>query len=128
MTVALDHTVIAVRDKVAGARWFATIFGLTYIGLAGPFASVKVNSTLTFDFDDRRPDHESQHFAFSMTNAEFDAILDRVKATGIPFGSDPRASTDGNIGTWGNSRRVYFADPDAYLYEIIAEDEPAVDG
>jgi catechol 2,3-dioxygenase-like lactoylglutathione lyase family enzyme len=115
MTIALDHTVLAVRDKEAAARWFATIFGVTYDGPAGPFASVKVNTTLTLDFDDRRPDHESQHFAFSMTNAEFDAILDRVKAAGIPFGGDPRSSTDGNIGTWGGCRRVYFADPDAYF-------------
>ena len=41
----------------------------------------------------------------------------RLAATRAP------ASTDGNIGTWGGCRRVYFADPDAYFYEIIAADE-----
>jgi catechol 2,3-dioxygenase-like lactoylglutathione lyase family enzyme len=90
--------------------------------LVGPFASVPVNETLTLDFDDRRPDYAPQHYAFSMTNAEFEAILTRVRAGATPFGSDPRSSTDGAIGGWGGVRRVYFADPDGHLYEIIAPD------
>ena len=120
MTIALDHTVVVVADKEAAARWFARIFGLTYAGLAGPFASVPINDSLTLDFDDRSPTPAPQHYAFSMSDAEFDAVLARIKAESIAFGSDPRSPTDGKIGTWGGRRRAYFADTDQHFYEVIA--------
>ena len=40
------------RQK-ASARFFAKIFGLEYKGLWGHFAPVKVNETLSLDFDNR---------------------------------------------------------------------------
>ena len=40
----------------------------------GAFAPVKLNDTLSLDFDDRRKIHRS-HYAFLASNEEFDAIL-----------------------------------------------------
>jgi catechol 2,3-dioxygenase-like lactoylglutathione lyase family enzyme len=121
MTIALDHTVVPVADKERAARWFAHVFGLAYAGLAGPFASVPVNTSLTLDFDDRRQAVEGHHYAFSMTRAEFEAVLERVTSERIPFGSDPRSATDGAIAHWGGVDRAYFADPDGHLYEVITQ-------
>ena len=45
MAITLDHTIVPARDKVASAKFFASLFGLTYGGPMGPFAQVQVNDT-----------------------------------------------------------------------------------
>ena len=90
MAIGLDHTIVPARDKVASARFFARIFGLEYNGPHSHFAPVQVNESLTLDFDERG-DFEHHHYAFRISEAEFDAIFDRVKAEGIAYGSGPRS-------------------------------------
>ena len=93
MTVRLDHTIVAARDKVASARFFAEIFGLTVKPGRGHFAQVQVNETLTFDFADE-PDPRGTHYAFHVSEPEFEVIFDRVKARGLAYGSGPFSHTD----------------------------------
>ncbi len=93
MAITLNHTIVPAHDKEISARWFAGIFGLTYEGPAGHFATVQVNETLTLDFDDREVS-ESHHYAFHVEEDEFDAIFERIKSAGISFGSGPRDLED----------------------------------
>jgi catechol 2,3-dioxygenase-like lactoylglutathione lyase family enzyme len=86
MAIVLDHTIVPARDKVASARFFARIFGLEYKGPHSHFAPVQVNEQLTLDFDERG-DFEHHHYAFRISEAEFDAIFARVKEEGIAYGS-----------------------------------------
>jgi hypothetical protein len=51
MTIVLDHTIVPARDKEESARFFARIFGLEYKGPVSHFAPVRINDTLTIDFD-----------------------------------------------------------------------------
>ena len=90
MTITLNHTIVPARDKVAGARFFARIFGLKR-GRSDHFAPVKVNKSLTllFDNDDK---FESHHLAFHVSNREFDAILRRIKREKIAYGRRHGAS------------------------------------
>jgi len=81
MTIKLSHTIVPARDKQAAARQFAQLFGLPYDGLDEHFAPVEVNQGLTFLFDDDE-DFESHHYAFHVSDAEFDAIFGRVKEAG----------------------------------------------
>ena len=53
MALFLDHTIVPVRDKEESARLIARLFGLEYKGAWGHFAPVKVNETLSLDFDNR---------------------------------------------------------------------------
>jgi hypothetical protein len=62
MTITLNHTIVPAHDKDASARFFAEIFGLYYGGSAGHFAPVRVNATLTLDFDDAA-DFDIHHYA-----------------------------------------------------------------
>ena len=87
MAITLNHTIVPAHDKEASAEWFARIFGLTYEGLAGHFAPVDVD-TLTLDCDNS-DQFESHHYAFHVSDEDFDAIFDRVKAEDIPYGSGP---------------------------------------
>lgn len=119
MGFALDHTIVPAHDKEASARWFARIFGLEYGGTWGPFAPVKVNDTLSMDFDDRRGKFDSLHYAFIAPDEDFDAVLTRVKEDGIAFGSGPFALEDGEINHHYGGRGFYFRDPNGHVLEVI---------
>ena len=82
MTIQLDHTIVPAHDKEASARFFARIFGLSYHGPMSHFAPVRINDTLTIDFDNWEQ-FEHHHYAFKVSEAEFDGIFDRVKAERI---------------------------------------------
>lgn len=118
MSITLHHTIVPARDSVASARYFADLLGLTYEGPIGHFAAVRINETLTFDFDDRPAGFEEHHYAFFMTDEEFDAIFDRVKKAGIPYGSSPGSLDDRKVGEWSGKRGVYFRELDGHLLEI----------
>ena len=121
MTVRLDHTIVPAKDKIASAEFFAEIFGLTVT--PGHFAQVQVNESLTFDFADEHGPAESHHYAFHVSEAEFEAIFNRVKAKGIPYGSEPHSRTDGQINTRRGGRGFYFEDPNGHLLEVMTVPE-----
>ena len=120
MAIELNHTIVPSRDKEAGARFFARVFGLTYEGVHGHFAPVQVNEALTLDFDDR-DDFESHHYAFHVNEDDFDSIFDRIKAEHIPYGSGPRSQEDMEINNRRGGRGVYFKDPDGHVLELLTQ-------
>jgi catechol 2,3-dioxygenase-like lactoylglutathione lyase family enzyme len=118
MTITLNHTIVPSRDKVAAARFFARVFGLKFDGRSDHFAPVRVNDTLTLLFDDE-DSFESHHYAFHVSQAEFDAIFKRVKDEGITYGSAPWSLDDGKLNDWNGGRGVYFKDPDGHVLELM---------
>ena len=117
MNVQLDHLLVPSRDKNGAARLLAEILGVRWDPCgkepAAPpaqtsvseiskeqwrqyraqRASVYVNDSLTIDFvdpqflgaeDNRVPVH---HYGFRVSDAEFDAILERVKRIGLKYSS-----------------------------------------
>jgi catechol 2,3-dioxygenase-like lactoylglutathione lyase family enzyme len=117
MAIVLNHTIVPTRDKKASARFFAKIFGLK-AGSSDYFAPVRLNDQMTLLFDDGT-DFESHHYAFHVSDTDFDAIFDRVKAAGLTYGSDPEHVDNGKINNWGGGRGVYFTDPDGHLLELM---------
>ena len=117
MTIVLNHTIVPARDKKAAARFFAELFGLEREP-GGYFAPVRVNDQLTLLFDDDTT-FESHHYAFHVSDAEFDAIFNRVKAAGLAYGSDPDAHDNGKLNDWGGGRGFYFKNPDGHLLELM---------
>jgi len=131
MTIRLDHTIVPAKDKIASAEFFAEIFGLSVT--PGHFAQVQVNESLTLAFADE-PElwggpgfdpktGQSHHYAFHVSDAEFDAIFGRVKAKGLPYGSGPYNHTDGKLYARRGGRGVYFEDPNGHLLEIMTVPE-----
>ena len=118
MAITLNHTIVPAHDKEASAKFFAKIFGLKYEGLAGHFAPVQVNDTLTLDFDNR-DQFESHHYAFHVNDEDFNAIFDRVKAEGIAYGSGPSDPENMQINTRREGRGFYFQDTDGHLLELL---------
>lgn len=117
MTIVLNHTIVPAHDKEAAAQFFAEIFGLE-VGEVDYFAPVQLNEQLTLLFDTDR-DFDSHHYAFHVSDAEFDAIFGRVKSKGLSYGSGPGAPDNGQINHWGGGRGVYFRDPNGHLLELM---------
>jgi len=118
MAIVLDHTIVPARDKEASARFLARILGLRYEGSASHFAPLRINDTLTLDFDDDE-NFESHHYAFKVDESEFDAIFARVKAEGLAYGSGPRALDDMQINHRRGGRGFYFRDPNGHVMEVL---------
>ena len=118
MAITLDHTIVPARDKVASAQFFARIFGLKYEGAMGHFAPVRVNDTLTLDFDNR-DEFEAHHYAFHVSDEEFDAIFGRVKAEGVVYGSEPFGQDNMQVNTRRGGRGFYFKDPNGHSLELL---------
>jgi catechol 2,3-dioxygenase-like lactoylglutathione lyase family enzyme len=119
MTITLNHAIVPARDKVAAAKFFAAIFGLKR-GRTGYFSPVKVNKNLTLLFDTDRK-FDSHHYAFHVSNAEFNAILGRIKKAKIAYGSAPWSLDDGKLNSWNGGRGVYFRDPNGHVLELMTE-------
>ena len=119
MTITLNHTIVPARDKDAAARWFAQLFGLPYDGADGHFAPVRVNPALTLLFDEDTGAFDSHHYAFHVSDGEFDTILGRVRAAGLAFGSAPWSLEDGELNDWNGGRGVYFRDPNGHVLELM---------
>jgi catechol 2,3-dioxygenase-like lactoylglutathione lyase family enzyme len=121
MAILLNHTIVPARDKVASARFFAQMFGLQVDRPMGHFAPVRVNETLTLDFDER-PTFDWHHYAFHVSEEEFDAIFGRIQAAGVPYGSGPWSQEDGQINHRRGGRGVYFKDPNGHVLELLTRD------
>ena len=118
MTITLNHTIVPSRDKAAAARFFAELFGLKVEMPIGHFAAVRVNATLTLDFADQAV-FESHHYAFHVSDTEFDEIFARVQRTGIAYSGDPHHRNIGEINHRKGGRGFYFYDLDSHNLELL---------
>ena len=120
MTIHLDHTIVPSRTKVASAKRLAELLGVGWSDKAlGPFAPVFVNDGLTLDFIDTDEDFPIYHFCFRVTEDEFDAILGRIQAAGIPYRSAVRGPMDMQINTEYGGRMIYWNVPDGHQWEML---------
>jgi catechol 2,3-dioxygenase-like lactoylglutathione lyase family enzyme len=120
MAVELDHAIAPSRNKIASAKLLAELLGVPWseTGL-GPFSPVYVNEGFTLDFIETQDPFEIYHFCFRVSEEEFDAILGRIKAAGIPFRSSVRGPMDMRINSDYGGRMVYWNEPDGHQWEIL---------
>jgi catechol 2,3-dioxygenase-like lactoylglutathione lyase family enzyme len=119
MAVRLNHTIVSVRDKNESATFLAEILGLDKPTPFGPFLIVEVDNDVSLDFaDDHGPVHP-QHYAFLVSEADFDAIFSRIRDRGLPYWADPARHRPGEINTNDGGRGVYWEDPSGHFLEII---------
>jgi catechol 2,3-dioxygenase-like lactoylglutathione lyase family enzyme len=122
MPITLNHTIVPSHDKEQSAQFFARMFGLKYAGPVGHFAQVRVNEELALDWDNREA-FEGHHYAFVVSDQEFDQIFARLKGENVEYGSGPNSSTDRDINHRRGGRGLYFSDPDGHLLEIMTVPE-----
>jgi catechol 2,3-dioxygenase-like lactoylglutathione lyase family enzyme len=120
MAIKLNHTIVHSLDPRAAAEFFAAIFGRPPPVPFGPFLGVQVDNEVTLDFlDAEGMEIQMQHYAFLVSDAEFDAIFGRIQQRGLDYWADPGRSQKGRINHHFGGRGVYFQDPSGHLLEII---------
>ena len=118
MTVTLNHTILHARDPAAAAGFLAEVLGLPDPVRLPPFTVVKVGET-SLDYIQAEGQVSSRHFAFLVSEAEFDEIWGRIRARGLTWWADPSRKRPGEINRWDDGRGLYFDDPEGHLLEII---------
>jgi len=118
--IMLNHTIVPAHDKKQAASFLAQMLGLGPVASEGPFDAVHVNPSLTFDFAEREH-FEPHHYAFEVGDAEFEAILERVRGAGVVFSSDPHQQVVGRINHRGGGRGFYFRDPEGHILEVMTQ-------
>lgn len=115
----LNHHIVDARDAQATALFFADILGLDQPFNLGHFTVLKVSGDTTLDFIDTDGSIVPRHYAFLVTEVEFDEIFARVAARHMPYWSDPLHEDAGNVNQWDDGRGVYFDDPNGHRLEIL---------
>jgi catechol 2,3-dioxygenase-like lactoylglutathione lyase family enzyme len=119
MAVQLNHTIIRAHDSRTSAAFFSEILGLPSPAHWGPFEVVPTANGTNLDFLDSESEIASQHYAFLVSEDEFEAIFDRIKARGLSYWADPGQTEQGEINRHDGGRGLYFEDPNGHLLEII---------
>jgi catechol 2,3-dioxygenase-like lactoylglutathione lyase family enzyme len=120
MSASLDHFTVPSRNRIASARRLAELLGVPWSETGvGPFSPVYVNDGLTLDFDQTDEPFPILHFAFRVSQGEFDAILGRIQAAGIPYRSAVHGPVDYSIDTDHGGSIVYFNEPDGHQWELL---------
>lgn len=118
MAIELNHTIVPSHDKGESAAFFSRILGLKNEGAGAHFISVHINETLTLLFD-QEEGFESHHYAFKVSEKQFDEIFGRILKEGIPYGSGPSRLKDMNIYERDGGRGLYFCDLNGHVLEIL---------
>lgn len=119
VTVQLDHTIVAARDGRAGAAFLAEILGLAAPVAFGPFWGVVTANDVTLDFLDAEGEIQPRHYAFLISEVDFDEVFGRIEERGVRYWADPGQRRPGEINHNDGGRGVYFEDPDGHLLEVL---------
>ncbi|SBW23012.1 Glyoxalase/bleomycin resistance protein/dioxygenase [Candidatus Protofrankia californiensis] len=119
MTVQLNHTIVSAHDKSASAAFLAGVLGLDAPAPFGHFLVVTADNGVSLDFTETKATIVPQHYAFLISEAEFDQIFGRIRERGIRYWADPGRSRPGEINHGDGGRGVYFENPDGHLLEVL---------
>ncbi|MEU4794787.1 VOC family protein [Streptomyces sp. NPDC023327] len=120
MSVELNHTIVHARDNRESAEFLADLLGLEITAEWGPFVAVALGTGVTLDFAAVPAEHIApQHYAFLVSDAEFDAAYEKIAARGVPHWADPHQKQPGEINRNDGGKGVYFLDPAGHAMELI---------
>jgi catechol 2,3-dioxygenase-like lactoylglutathione lyase family enzyme len=114
----LNHTIVPARDPLASAQFLADILGIPVSPRVAHFTPVTMANRVTLDYD-RYDEVEPNHYAFLVSEEEFDDAFARIQRAGIAYYADPYCKEPDEIYTSGTRRGTYFRDPDGHLMEIM---------
>ncbi|MER7370602.1 VOC family protein [Nonomuraea wenchangensis] len=119
MAVQLNHTIVAARDRDATAAFLTEVLGLEPAPVYGPFRVVSLGNGVSLDVAQIDGPVTAQHYAFLVSEEEFDRIWERIKERGLTYWADPHHQRPGEINTNDGGRGLYWSDPDGHNLEII---------
>jgi len=119
MPAKLNHTIVSARDRRRSAEFLAELLSLPAPTIYEPFLVVHLTNDVSLDFIAADEPIHPQHYAFLVSEPEFDEIFARITARGLPHWADPGQTRSGQINRRDGGRGVYWEDPDGHLLEIL---------
>lgn len=121
MAPKLDHTLVQVHDAEATASFLTEVLGLPPAYRYGPFLCVETDNGVSLDVIEFDADVaiDTQHYAFLVTDQEWDEIFARIVERGVAYYADPGCSRPGEVNDHDGGRGTYFHEPGGHLLEII---------
>jgi catechol 2,3-dioxygenase-like lactoylglutathione lyase family enzyme len=119
MAAQFNHTIVWCANQGVSAKFLADMLGRPAPTRFGHFDVVALDNGVSLDFADAESPIRPQHYAFLITEAEFDAVLGRLTERGLDYWADPMRSRPGEINHNDGGRGVYFPDPDGNFLEVI---------
>jgi catechol 2,3-dioxygenase-like lactoylglutathione lyase family enzyme len=118
MAIQLNHTIVHTHDKQAESRFVTDVLGLPAATPFGPFAVVELQNGVSLDFMNVDGEITQQHYAFLISEEEFDVVSKRLHDRGAQTWADPMQKQPG-FNTNDGGRGLYFESPDGHLLEVI---------
>ncbi|MEV6251291.1 VOC family protein [Streptomyces sp. NPDC051742] len=120
MSVELNHTIVHARDNRKSAEFLANLLSLEITAAWGPFIAVDLSNGVTLDFATIPADSITpQHYAFLISEEQFDAAYAQIGQRGIEHYADPHRKQPGATNYNDGGRGVYFMDPAGHVMELI---------
>lgn len=119
MSIELNHTIVHVKDRWAAARDVGEVLGLREPVGYGPFAELRLDNAASLDFMDTVGEISAQHYAFLVSEEEFDLIHGRLREAGRQWWADPFKERPQEINHADGGRGLYWEGPDGHWLEII---------
>lgn len=119
MSIQLNHTIVTSHDHRRSASFLCEMLGLPAPSPFGRFMTVKVDNDVTLDFMESSGEIPPSHYAFLVSEREFDEVLARIRSRGLSFWADPHHRQAGAINMRDGGRGLYFEDPDGHNLEIL---------
>lgn len=121
MAVQLNHHIVHSRDPEASAQLLTELLDLPAPTRFGPFIVVQAANDVSLDFMETQEEKYlvPNHYAFLVSETEFDDVWRRIKDRGIDFYADPAGRKKGEINHHFGGRGLYWAGPDGHWMEII---------
>ncbi len=119
MSIQLNHTIVWCKDQVKSANFLAEMLGRPKPSKFAHFDVVDMDNGISLDYAENGGHFSVQHYAFLVSEAEFDTIFGRIRDKGLDYWADPARSRPGEINHNDGGRGVYFLDPDGHVLEAI---------
>ena len=121
MTAQLNHTIVWCKDKQKSSAFMAEMLGMPEPVPFLHFMVIAMENGVSLDFMEKEGTVSPQHYAFLVSDAEFDAGMAKIAEKGLTYWPDPARSRPGEINHHWGGRGVYFEDPDGHLIELITQ-------
>ncbi|MFA6116738.1 MAG: VOC family protein [Sphingomonas sp.] len=121
MTAQLNHTIVWCRDNRASSAFLTNILRLPPAESVLHFMVVQLGNGVALDFMAKDGDVAPQHYAFLVSDDDFDFGLDQIRKAGQPYWADPGRGRSGEIYERHGGRGFYFNDPDGHLLELLTQ-------
>jgi catechol 2,3-dioxygenase-like lactoylglutathione lyase family enzyme len=119
MGAQLNHTIVWCKDQKASARFLADILGRPPPIRFAHFDVVELDNSVSLDFADHDGEIAAQHYAFLISEEDFDGVMGRIREAKLDHWADPGRRQPGQINHNDGGRGVYFPNPDGHLLEVL---------